>query len=508
MGSGNQQQEMVNAEQIRIFVSYRRDDTSGWTSRLCDELRNRFGAESVFQDYESIAAGEDFELRIAEHLKSARAVVIVIGKRWEGNRGWWRRSRIMGKQDWVRKELEIAGEKVPFIFPVLLNNAQLPRQKSLPPSIAYLSKLQTTNLREDRWDDDVDSFIDEIEQILDSPLDNAEIIFESRRLETQKRKKQKRVNVLLFGLALIGIGALLAFQFVYDNEPSNVGLVDKFPVSEANLDVGFWNMKRLIYPKNGISFSRDTIEISSRIERVSSLIIEMDLDIYGLLEVDKEVMDSLVLKLSQEGFTFGYVLQKGDVLFDSALLYRRDRVLCELDDSIYIQHGARLEQVDPATGLKALPRLPLFAKCNSARFNDPILVTVVHFKSMRGDIEETLNRRRLASVIIGEIVNNRKNTIVGGTFHALPEEAMQHFSGLTEVGGLKGLFESDSSVNTFIGSEKFTSMLDYIWLSPDLKVESVNGNAAGVISLDKEEEDYVEYISDHRPIAVGLKPAK
>lgn len=38
----------------KIFVSYRRDDTSGYTGRLCDALTDRFGRDHVFFDIDTL----------------------------------------------------------------------------------------------------------------------------------------------------------------------------------------------------------------------------------------------------------------------------------------------------------------------------------------------------------------------------------------------------------------------------------------------------------------------
>ena len=43
----------------KIFLSYRRDDSSGYAGRLYDRLRTHFGSEQVFMDVDAIEAGAD-----------------------------------------------------------------------------------------------------------------------------------------------------------------------------------------------------------------------------------------------------------------------------------------------------------------------------------------------------------------------------------------------------------------------------------------------------------------
>src|SRR5438128_24895 len=44
----------------RIFISYRRDDSSGHAGRLFDELCNQFGRDQVFMDIDTLEPGQDF----------------------------------------------------------------------------------------------------------------------------------------------------------------------------------------------------------------------------------------------------------------------------------------------------------------------------------------------------------------------------------------------------------------------------------------------------------------
>ena len=92
---------------MRIFLSYRRDDTAGYTGRLADRLVARFGASAVFRDLDSIAPGRDFVAAIDEAIGQTDAVLAVIGRDWLaiGPDG---RSRLQDEGDFVRAELAAA----------------------------------------------------------------------------------------------------------------------------------------------------------------------------------------------------------------------------------------------------------------------------------------------------------------------------------------------------------------------------------------------------------------
>ena len=62
-----------------IFVSYRRDDSSGHAGRLYDRLADRFGKDKLFRDIDHISYGEDFVEALDEAVGSCKALIAVIG---------------------------------------------------------------------------------------------------------------------------------------------------------------------------------------------------------------------------------------------------------------------------------------------------------------------------------------------------------------------------------------------------------------------------------------------
>ena len=66
----------------RVFVSYRRDDSSGYAGRLYADLCERFGTDNVFIDIDSLVPGSDFVDAIEETLASCDMVLVIIGRSW------------------------------------------------------------------------------------------------------------------------------------------------------------------------------------------------------------------------------------------------------------------------------------------------------------------------------------------------------------------------------------------------------------------------------------------
>ena len=44
----------------KVFISYRGEDSGGYSGRLMDALSARFGAANIFRDIESVGLGVDF----------------------------------------------------------------------------------------------------------------------------------------------------------------------------------------------------------------------------------------------------------------------------------------------------------------------------------------------------------------------------------------------------------------------------------------------------------------
>lgn len=65
-----------------IFISYRREDSAGWTRSLAADLAHAFPEHRVFHDIASIEVGEDFVDAIRRELPSCNVVLVVIGPHW------------------------------------------------------------------------------------------------------------------------------------------------------------------------------------------------------------------------------------------------------------------------------------------------------------------------------------------------------------------------------------------------------------------------------------------
>ena len=108
-------------ENGKIFISYRREDTSGESGRLKDKLEQVFGKENIFYDVETLEAGLNFDQSIAKALSESKVLLAMIGPHWlkvTDSKGVF---RLQKPEDWVRKEISEALKRELRVIPVLVN---------------------------------------------------------------------------------------------------------------------------------------------------------------------------------------------------------------------------------------------------------------------------------------------------------------------------------------------------------------------------------------------------
>lgn len=133
---------------LKVFLSYRRDDSADVAGRLYDRLIERFGAAQVFKDVDSIPPGVDFRAYLSQQIAACDVVLAVIGARWLAPDTIGSR-RIDDPKDFVRIELEAALERDVAVVPVLVGGAGVPHVEDLPETLAELAYRQAQVVRPD-----------------------------------------------------------------------------------------------------------------------------------------------------------------------------------------------------------------------------------------------------------------------------------------------------------------------------------------------------------------------
>jgi hypothetical protein len=144
---------------VRVFLSYRRDDSAPRAGRLRDALAARFGDDNIFQDIVAIAPGDRFDDAIDAALSQCDASIAVIGPSWITAVDAHGQARLTSADDYVRRELATALSRATPTIPVLVDGALMPTAEQLPMDLRQLALRQAIALHDETWLSDVERLV-------------------------------------------------------------------------------------------------------------------------------------------------------------------------------------------------------------------------------------------------------------------------------------------------------------------------------------------------------------
>jgi hypothetical protein len=189
---------------MKIFISYRRDDSAGYAGRLHDYLVPRFGEKNIFMDIATIEPGEDFREAIRRAISVCDVVLVMIGKQWLSIPDAQGQPRLNNPDDLVRLEVATALtiHKVR-VIPVLVRDSKMPGSHMLPDDLKALSWRNAYELSDSRFQYDADELIHAIKRIQkDKPAPDAGLF--------RKLFYGAVLFALLISMAIFGIPVLQA----------------------------------------------------------------------------------------------------------------------------------------------------------------------------------------------------------------------------------------------------------------------------------------------------------
>jgi hypothetical protein len=112
-----------------------------------------------------IEPGEDFVERTDDAVGTCNVLLALIGRHWMTIRDESGQRRIDDPQDFVRLEIESALKRPDvLVVPVLVQGAEMPKQRELPVSMATLARRNALQLSDERWKYDVGRLIARLER--------------------------------------------------------------------------------------------------------------------------------------------------------------------------------------------------------------------------------------------------------------------------------------------------------------------------------------------------------
>src|SRR5712664_4454056 len=105
---------------LKIFISYRRQDSGANAIGISQYLEKEFGRKNVYIDVE-MQAGTKYPAVIEKRLSECRVLLVLIGPDWTNTKDEQGKLRLQKPDDWVRIEIARALEREIAVIPVLID---------------------------------------------------------------------------------------------------------------------------------------------------------------------------------------------------------------------------------------------------------------------------------------------------------------------------------------------------------------------------------------------------
>lgn len=148
----------------KIFISYRRADSLGWSGRIYDHLWPVFGKERVFFDLDSLYPGVDWDEAIDRTIEQCGIVVLVIGPRWASMEDESGRRRLHLDDDTHAYEVATALESGTPILPVTIDGGTMPSIEELPERLGRLTRKQAFALSPSSFSNEMRTLVELLER--------------------------------------------------------------------------------------------------------------------------------------------------------------------------------------------------------------------------------------------------------------------------------------------------------------------------------------------------------
>ena len=143
----------------KVFISYRRADSAGYSGRVMDRLDRKLGRDLVFMDVDAIPLGTNFTKVLHEEVAKCGVLLAVIGPNWSDARDEHGNRRLDDPNDFVRIEIAAALQRNIPVIPILLEGARIPKATQLPEDLKELSLRNAMEIRHASFQDDMNRLI-------------------------------------------------------------------------------------------------------------------------------------------------------------------------------------------------------------------------------------------------------------------------------------------------------------------------------------------------------------
>lgn len=186
-----------------IFISYRREESAGHAGRIYDRLCEKFGRDRVFMDVSAVEPGLDSAEAIDRAVGSCAVLLVVIDKKWPVCVDAAGKRCLDDPQDIVRLEVGTALRRKIRVVPVLVQDAAMPAESSLPEELKPLARRNPIEIGESHWEAELAQLVGTLGRILSGAAPAVPPQPEESATKTASPKQKTRLPLLISSITAV-----------------------------------------------------------------------------------------------------------------------------------------------------------------------------------------------------------------------------------------------------------------------------------------------------------------
>lgn len=177
---------------VKVFISYRREDSAGYAGRILDRLGHELERDHLFIDVDDIPLGRNFVKLLGEEVAKCDVLLAVIGHDWLDARDENGTRRLNDPNDFVRIEVATALQRDIPVIPILLEGTRVPKADELPVDLKELPLRNGLGVHHASFHADMTKLIQELKEYGTQAERSAE---EERQAAEAERKAEEERQV-------------------------------------------------------------------------------------------------------------------------------------------------------------------------------------------------------------------------------------------------------------------------------------------------------------------------
>jgi len=177
----------------------------------------------------------DFVEALERAVGSCDALLAIVGPNWISAADGDGRRRLDNPRDFVRLEIGGALKRDVRVVPVLVDNADLPTHDDLPDELKPLARRNAMELRDSRWDADIDELVRSMERLI-TPRGRAETVPADMARSAASTGRRNRLWGAAAGAVVLTSGAMFGPRACAPGPDESMRAADAVPAASLRAE--------------------------------------------------------------------------------------------------------------------------------------------------------------------------------------------------------------------------------------------------------------------------------